>query len=140
MDDFFSLAAGFCHGRALFQSFPRKRTKSQPVCLQQQGESGETEVVLKRNRYGHYVAMVKSSGDLSNSCLIQAQRMLLYRRKLANKLALSKGPEKRYITANGTVTAYSTILDSVSIGPIVIDPMSGQALIPVSKATRSCWA
>ena len=40
--------------------------------------------------------------------------------RLAERMGLRRGPAVQYQTANGVVTAYRTLLDSVSIGPIVI--------------------
>jgi len=40
--------------------------------------------------------------------------------KLAEKLSLTKGMERQYNTANGVILAHSTVLDSVSIGPIIV--------------------
>ena len=83
-------------------------------------ESGKTEVILQRNRYGHYVSNGKINGRTVQFMLDTGASDVAIPEKVAEKLALNRGPEKRYSTANGMVIAYSTMLDSVSIGPIEV--------------------
>jgi aspartyl protease family protein len=83
-------------------------------------EQGQTEVILLRNRYGHYVSNGKINGVTVQFMLDTGATDVAIPAAVAKKLSLSKGPEKRYHTANGTVTAYSTMLDSVLIGPIEV--------------------
>ena len=40
--------------------------------------------------------------------------------ELAQELGLERGAPVQYQTANGVVTAYRTVIDSVSIGPMII--------------------
>lgn len=84
------------------------------------GESGVTEVVLQRNRYGHYVSNGEINGKTVQFMLDTGATDVAIPEKLAEYLALQRGHERRYSTANGMVKAYSTMLDSVAIGPIVI--------------------
>ncbi|GMR06353.1 MAG: TIGR02281 family clan AA aspartic protease [Gammaproteobacteria bacterium] len=84
-------------------------------------ESGVTEVVLKRNRYGHYVTSGKMNGVDVRFLLDTGATDVAIPVNVADRLSLPRGPEKHYSTANGMVTAYSTILDSVSIGPIQVN-------------------
>ncbi len=83
-------------------------------------ETGRAEVILKRNRYGHYVSNGKINGKSVQFMLDTGATDVAVPERVAEKLALRRGPEKKYSTANGMVTAYSTILDSVSIGPIEV--------------------
>lgn len=83
-------------------------------------ETGKTEVILKRNRYGHYVSNGKINGKTVQFMLDTGATDVAIPARVAKELALRRGPEKKYSTANGMVTAYSTILDSVSIGPIEV--------------------
>jgi aspartyl protease family protein len=81
-------------------------------------ESGVIEVYLKRNRYGHYVTNGQINGTDVEFMLDTGASDVAVPAQLANKLGLVKGVQRRYQTANGTVIAYSTMLDSVSVGPI----------------------
>ena len=111
---------GFAMLLLYFNHFLEKELNPNQSVYSRTGESGQTEVVLQRNRYGHYVSNGQINGYTVQFMLDTGATDVAIPEKLANKLSLSKGTEKRYITANGTVTAYSTMLDSVSIGPIVI--------------------
>lgn len=81
---------------------------------------GRAEVKLKRNRQGHYV-----SGGFINQ---QAVTFLLdtgatnvsIPAHLAPQLNLARGYPINVMTANGTVTAYQTRIDSLQIGDIQI--------------------
>ena len=81
-------------------------------------ESGAVEVYLKRNRYGHYVTNGQINGTDVVFMLDTGASDVAVPAPLAKKLGLVRGSEKRYQTANGTVVAFSTMLDSVSIGRI----------------------
>lgn len=84
------------------------------------GEAGVQEIILKRNRYGHYI----SSGEINSQpvefMLDTGASDVAIPAKLADKLGLKRGRPVQYQTANGIVTAYRTILDSVSIGPMIV--------------------
>jgi len=112
---------GFAMVTLYFSYFLEKEQNPNQSVYSRQGESGETEVVLKRNRYGHYVANGTINAVTVQFMLDTGATDVAIPAKIADKLALSRGPEKSYHTANGMVTAYSTVLDSVSIGPIVIE-------------------
>jgi aspartyl protease family protein len=86
--------------------------------------SGRTEVVLKRNRYGHYVTSGKINGKMVRFMLDTGASDVAIPVNIADRLGLIRGPIKQYSTANGLVTANSTRLDSVSIGPIQVDNVS----------------
>jgi aspartyl protease family protein len=75
-------------------------------------------VVLKRNRYGHYVTQGKINNHSVTFMLDTGASDISIPDKIAKKLKLSYGQERQYQTANGTITAYLTTLESVSIGNI----------------------
>jgi aspartyl protease family protein len=84
-------------------------------------ESGVTEVVLKRNRYGHYVSNGRINGKQVQFMLDTGATDVAIPVAVANRLGLERGAQKRYQTANGLVVAYATNLDSVSIGPLQVN-------------------
>lgn len=79
------------------------------------------EVKLKQNRYGHYV----TSGQINQSkvtfLLDTGATLISIPASIAEELQLQKGYPFQSETANGTITVYSTLLDSVSIGDIKLD-------------------
>jgi len=111
---------GFAMLMMYFNYFLDKEQNPNQSVYSRVDESGITEVVLKRNHYGHYVSNGKINGNTVQFMLDTGATDVAIPVAVANKLSLKKGPEKRYSTANGMVTAYSTMLDSVTIGPIEI--------------------
>jgi aspartyl protease family protein len=82
--------------------------------------SGIEEVVLKRNRFGHYVSSGTVNGSPVEFLLDTGASDVAIPAALAERLGLKRGYPVQYRTANGTVTAYHTTLDSVAIGPLVV--------------------
>ena len=74
------------------------------------------EVILKRNRYGHYVA----SGTINNQPVVffldTGATMVAVPEAVAQRVGLKKGRAFQTQTANGIGTSYYTRLRSLSIG------------------------
>jgi aspartyl protease family protein len=83
-------------------------------------DAGIQEVVLKRNRFGHYVSNGEVNGQTVEFMLDTGASDVAIPAKLAGELGLKRGQPVQYQTANGIVTAYRTTLDSVSIGPMIV--------------------
>ncbi len=111
---------GFAMLMVYFNYFLDKEQNPNQSVYSRIDESGNTEVILQRNRYGHYVSNGKINGVTVQFMRDTGATDVAIPEGLAEKLLLRKGPEKRYHTANGMVTAYSTMLDSVLIGPIEV--------------------
>jgi len=79
---------------------------------------GAQEIVLQRNRYGHYVATGKINGTPVTFLLDTGASDVSIPSELANKLKLKRGASQIYNTANGQITAYLTRLDRISLGDI----------------------
>ncbi|HEC25814.1 MAG TPA: TIGR02281 family clan AA aspartic protease [Gammaproteobacteria bacterium] len=112
---------GFAMLMMYFNYFLDKEQNPNQSVYSRVDKSGVTEVVLKRNRYGHYVTSGKMNGVNVQFLLDTGATDVAIPLYVADRLSLPRGPERRYSTANGMVTAYSTILDSVSIGPIQVN-------------------
>ena len=82
---------------------------------------GIPEVVLQRNRYGHYVATGIINGEAVEFMLDTGATDVAIPGGLAKKLNLKPGPEVRVSTANGIVTARMTRLDQVELGAISLN-------------------
>jgi aspartyl protease family protein len=101
------------------QRNPNQNLASQPSI-------GQTkEVVLKRNRLGHYVATGLINGQAVELMLDTGASDIVIPASLANHLDLKWGPPVVYRTANGTITAYTTRLLRVELGPIVLENLHG---------------
>ncbi len=76
------------------------------------------EVVLKRNRMGHYVAPGAINGQPVEFLLDTGATTVSIPGHLARELGLRRGRPMRANTAAGQVTSYATRLDSVQLGGI----------------------
>lgn len=89
---------------------------NQQVSSQQIGD--QRAVTLKRNRYGHYVTQGKINNQPVVFLLDTGASDISIPDKIARKLNLKYGQERRYQTANGIIVGNLTTLKSVSIGKI----------------------
>jgi len=81
-------------------------------------EGGVREVVLERNRYGHYVASGFINDKPVTFMLDTGATDISIPARLADELGLKRGMTIYYQTANGPAAGYSTVLESVAIGSI----------------------
>lgn len=83
--------------------------------------NNSAEVRLKQNRYGHYVV----NGHINNYpvtfLLDTGATLISIPENIANKLQLERGYPAQSRTANGTITVYGTLLNSVRIGSIELN-------------------
>ena len=88
--------------------------------LQVVGTAAIPEIVLERNRYGHYVA-TGSINDVSADFLLDTGAThVAVPQALARKLRLTPGPMVSVTTANGVIRIHTARLDKVALGPIVL--------------------
>lgn len=80
--------------------------------------NGTREVVLQRNRFGHYVASGTINGAPVTFLLDTGATQISIPGDLAGKLGLQPGPAFSVSTANGTITVRGTRLDTLALGPI----------------------
>jgi len=81
-------------------------------------ETGSQEVVLQRNRYGHYVATGDINGKPVTFLVDTGASDVSIPSDLADTLGLERGISQVYNTANGQITAHLTRLNRISIGGI----------------------
>jgi len=83
-------------------------------------DAGNKEVILERNRYGHYVA----SGEINNQpvefLLDTGATLVAIPEHIAKQLNLKKGQGFQSQTANGTSQSYATTVDTLVLGGIVM--------------------
>ncbi|MEM0953014.1 MAG: TIGR02281 family clan AA aspartic protease [Pseudomonadota bacterium] len=85
---------------------------------------GTREVVLKRNRAGHYITPGVINGEDVVFMIDTGATTIAIPARLAQELSLPKGRKIATQTANGMATGYATRLDQVSIGPIAMRDIS----------------
>ena len=76
------------------------------------------EVVLQRNRGGHYVAPGRINGEPVTFLLDTGATQVSVPEALADKIGLEKGRRQQTMTANGVISVHTTQLDSVRLGGI----------------------
>ncbi|GAA0788467.1 retropepsin-like aspartic protease family protein [Marinobacterium sediminicola] len=81
-------------------------------------EAGSGEVVLARNRAGHYVAPGWINGQPVTFLLDTGATRVSVPETLAARLGLRRGAEHKTMTANGVISVYATELDRVQLGGI----------------------
>ena len=82
---------------------------------------GVRELVLERNRWGHYVANGEINGQEVTFMLDTGATDVSIPLSVADKLGLEKGRALIYQTANGPAKVYASILDQVSLGAISLN-------------------
>lgn len=77
-----------------------------------------SEVVLERNRAGHYLAPGRINGQRVDFLVDTGATSVSVPEHLARELGLKRGMPMQSMTANGVVTVFRTTLDSVELGGI----------------------
>jgi len=83
--------------------------------------SQQRTVVLKRNRYGHYVTKGKINNHSVTFLLDTGASDISIPDKIAKKLKLKYGHERRYQTDNGIIIGNLTQLNKDNIGSIQLE-------------------
>ena len=90
------------------------------------GEEGVREVVLQRNKFGHYVTSGEINGQPVTFILDTGATGVAVPSAVAKRLGLRRGQAFRTQTANGTAVSYAARLDRVSVGGIELkDVLAG---------------
>lgn len=97
-----------------------KRNPNQNVSTQVL-DSGSKQVVLESSRHGHYVATGKINNQKVVFLVDTGASFVSVPEKVAKKAGLKRGAPITASTANGNVTVYATVLDSISIGDIELN-------------------
>lgn len=97
------------------------------------------EIILKRNRAGHYVSTGLINGHKTVFLLDTGATFVAIPERQAQRLALKKGPAIQISTANGLTKGYRTTIKQLSIGDIqlydikaVITPNLKEVLLGMS--------
>ncbi len=106
------LMALFFHGWMERQGSPNQRVQGVIT------DDGVREVVLSRNRYGHYTATGTINGVPVEFMLDTGASDISIPASVADGLGLERGRAVQYRTANGIITGYSTRLHHVGLGTV----------------------
>ncbi|MCK9260845.1 MAG: TIGR02281 family clan AA aspartic protease [Azoarcus sp.] len=86
---------------------------------------GSRELVLQRNRMGHYVAPGTINGQPVSFLLDTCATQVSVPAHLGSVLGLQAGTPAQVSTANGNVTVRMTIIDELALGPFVARQVRG---------------
>ncbi len=104
----------------LFFSYWQERDRNPNQELQVRVNSGSREVVLQRNRFGHYVATGAINGTPATFLLDTGSTQISIPDELARTMNLEPGPAYGVSTANGNITVRGTRIATLSLGPITL--------------------
>lgn len=103
-----------------FQDLLDKQRNPNQAPLVGETEDGTREVILKRNRFGHYVVDGAINGQPVTFMLDTGATMVALPAHLATKLGIERGRPMQFQTANGTARGFAARLDEVKVGPIAL--------------------
>lgn len=83
-----------------------------------EGSQGVREVVLQRNKFGHYVTSGEINGEPVVFMLDTGATTVAVPSRVAQRLGLERGRRLQFHTANGLASGFAATLDSVSVGGI----------------------
>lgn len=78
------------------------------------------ELKIKQNRQGHYLLNALINNKPSRFLVDSGATVTSIPAGVANKLGLEKGSPFRVNTANGTATAYSTVINELKLGDMTL--------------------
>lgn len=88
-------------------------------------QNGSNEVVLKRNKQGHYIAPGLINGKRVIFLLDTGATTVSVPKNVADRIGLKAGLKQKVGTANGTINVFQTELDNVSLGGITLNNIRG---------------
>lgn len=104
----------------IFQGFlDRERNPNQQV-MSRIDDAGMREVVLQRNRYGHYNLSGQINGHTVEFLLDTGATDIAIPAGVARRIGLPKLHEIQFYTANGVASGYATEVNEVRVGEIVL--------------------
>lgn len=103
-----------------FQSRVEHQFNPNQTVIGAENADGEREVVLERNRFGHYVTSGMINKAPVTFIIDTGASDISIPASVAQRLGLKAGRKMIYQTANGPAVSYATMLDQVAIGNIVL--------------------
>jgi aspartyl protease family protein len=101
-----------------FSGFLEQRRNPNQQVMSGLSEAGQAEVVLRRNRQGHYLAVGSINGEPVEFLVDTGATYLGIPGDVARQLGLKRGVESASHTAAGVVRTYLVTLESVELGNI----------------------
>lgn len=115
--------AGF--GAVAFNMWPDLKARFEPRVVSRVTAGGAPELVVQRDRSGHYVVPGTVNGVEVEFLLDTGATDVAIPPALAERLNLRRGPEVEIRTASDIIPGYLVTLDEVSIGPLALTRVRG---------------
>jgi aspartyl protease family protein len=112
----------------LFNGLIERQTNPNPSPSAEIGVAGVPQVVLRRNRAGHYVATGRINGEPVVFMVDTGATDVALPLPLARRLGLRLASGGMSQTANGLVRTWRTRLDSVDLGGLVLHDVRASVL------------
>ena len=112
-------------GAVALDLWPGLMERFEPRIVSRVGADGTPELVVQRDRSGHYVVPGTVNGVEVEFLLDTGASDVAIPPALARRLELRRGPEVEIITASDVIPGYLVTLDDVSIGPISLKRVRG---------------
>ncbi len=109
----------------IFNQFLEQKYNPNTNLQKSLGPDGSYQVRLTRNRYGHYVTSGLINSQPVTFLLDTGATHISIPGRVAKRLGLKRGVPHSVMTANGLISVYSTMLDSVAIGLLEIQGLQG---------------
>jgi aspartyl protease family protein len=111
-------------GVAYFSDFLDKQYNPNQTLETGYADDGVREVVLQRNKFGHYVTSGQINGKPVTFMLDTGATGVAIPSAVASRLGLQRGNAFPTQTANGMSTSYAVTLDTVSVGAVELYDVS----------------
>ena len=112
-------------GAVALDMWPNLTAGFEPRVVSRVTASGAPELVVKRDRSGHYVVPRTVNGVEVEFLLDTGASDVAIPPTLARQLKLRRGPEVEIITASDVIPGYLVTLDDVNIGPLSLKRVRG---------------
>lgn len=112
-------------GAMALDLWPDLTARFEPRIVSRAGADGGPELVVQRDRSGHYVVPGTINGVAVEFLLDTGASDVAIPPALARRLKLKRGPDVEITTASDVIPGYLVTLDEVSLGPLALTRVRG---------------
>ena len=112
-------------GAVALDRWPNITARFGPQVVAHIDTDGSAEVVVRRERSGHYVVPGTVNGVEAEFLIDTGATGVAIPPDLARRLKLRRGPEVEITTASDVIPGYLVTLDEVSVGPLTLKRVRG---------------
>jgi len=105
--------------------WPGFAARFEPRIVSQVGADGAPELVVRRDRSGHYVVPGTINGVAVELLIDTGATDVAVPHGLAQRLGLKRGPPVEIVPASAVISGYLVTLDEVRVGPLALRRVRG---------------